>query len=38
MLPRMPLPLAVVLPALQPERPRFLGTGAFGGPWAASSD
>jgi poly(A) polymerase len=28
---------AAVLPPLQPERPRFLGTGAFGGPWAVSS-
>jgi hypothetical protein len=25
------------LPPLQPERPRFMGTGTFGGPWAASS-
>ena len=28
---------AAVLPPLQPERPRFMGTGVFGGPWAARS-
>ena len=28
---------AAVLPPLQPERPRFMGTGTFGGPWAVSA-
>lgn len=43
--PPLPLPaprafttVLAVLPPLQPERPRFLGTGAFGGPWAVSAD
>ena len=30
--------LAAVPPPLQPERPRFLGTGGFGGPWAHRAD
>jgi poly(A) polymerase len=30
--------MAAVPPPLQPERPRFLGTGAFGGPWAHRAD
>jgi len=30
--------MAAVLPPLQPERPRFLGTGGFGGPWAQRAD
>jgi hypothetical protein len=29
---------AAVLPPLQPERPRFMGTGTFGGPWAVSAE
>lgn len=36
--PRPFTPVLAVLPPLQPERPRFLGTGAFGGPWAVSAD
>lgn len=36
--PRAFTTVLAVQPPLQPERPRFLGTGAFGGPWAVSAD
>jgi poly(A) polymerase len=36
--PRAFTTVLTVLPPLQPERPRFLGTGAFGGPWAVTAD